>query len=44
MIQQIKIRIEHEEQETCSPTNTQIDDKLSEAIREYDEFHHGHKT
>lgn len=44
MIQETKIRIEDEEQETCSPTNAQIDDELSEAIREYDEFHRGHGT
>ena len=38
MIQQTKIRIEDEEQETCSRTNVQIDDELSllsEAIQDY---------
>jgi hypothetical protein len=44
MIQQTKIRIEDEEQETCSHANVQIDDELSEAIRDYDEFHRSQMT
>jgi hypothetical protein len=45
-VQQTKIRIKDKEQleETCSHANAQIDDELSEAIWDYDEFYHGQMT